>query len=108
MCHRVDENIYAYRIGFWLAKSFEIPRILTFAFPAIAVGGVVAADHAHAAFIIVEGAIMRFARVLTFPGDAAVAKTPRPMDAGQLRFFFEIENHVENRMAQIQFLGLAI
>ena len=98
MGHCVKNDIDTHRIGSLLGEFAEVPLFLAFPFPAITKVGIVAGDTHNTTAIVENGFVVDFFRAGALPSDAGATPARGVVNAGHLRFLFEIKDHVENRV----------
>ena len=109
--HGVGHDIDPHGIGFLNRELFEVPRIFSFAFPAVTQIGIVADEYHDSACIVVDSAIVRDAGIGTraiFPKNAGLTPLPCSMNRRELRLFFEVVDAVEDFVFERYLLRFSI
>src|SRR4030095_8702929 len=84
MGHGVEDDVNAHRIRFLLRELAEVVGALAFAFPAVAVIGIVTRDDAETAFVVVDATDVDFLGVGTFPRDSRIFAAHAPINGRAL------------------------
>src|SRR5687767_6612794 len=95
MGHCVKDNVNPQRIRRFLGELAKIVFIVALALPAVAKIGVVADHDHHAALVIVDGAVMDFLGVRSFPSDSSTLAARAGADIWNLPLRGDLENAVK-------------